>query len=241
MITFKKNLKTIATFVSCILLFSVMFSQDLPPGWGGYSNTPAFHTFILPVDVVPTIIDEEILYGDYIGAFFEDEGILKCGGATMYTGENNISVTAYADDSFITGKDGFYAGDSVFWKIYSYENIMEYHVFVEYDTGYIYNTSGRFTPMAISVFSYMSTDEFWSIGNTETKKLVISPNPAGDAIFMSIPGLKSEQEYMVYNITGKVVMKGIFSPPATDISLKNLSKGVYIVRTGPMTGRFIKY
>ncbi len=101
-----------------ILVFApIMAMAQLPPGW---EHTPSYssHIIAIPLDAEPTFNGEPLSPGDHIGVFYDDGGILKCAGAGAWNATSNVSVSAWGDDPYEPGKQGFSENDSIHWKVY---------------------------------------------------------------------------------------------------------------------------
>jgi PKD repeat protein len=98
----------------------------VPQGWL-YSPTEAYHKFKIPLLAHPVINGDPIDVDDYVGVFFEnDSGEWQCGGLEQWNGVITTTVFAYGDDPQTPEKDGFYAGESIHWEIYSQEHHKSY-------------------------------------------------------------------------------------------------------------------
>lgn len=76
------------------------------------------HTVIIEAGIPIDLNGESIAVGDYIGAFYDDNGTLRCAGKDAWTGEN-FSIAVYGDDNTTTGvKEGFSAGEIFSWKVW---------------------------------------------------------------------------------------------------------------------------
>ncbi|MDL2239078.1 T9SS type A sorting domain-containing protein [Bacteroidales bacterium OttesenSCG-928-K03] len=140
---------------------TIAITQDLPNGWEGFTNSASSHCIILPKNVYPVVNNAIIDEGDFVGVFFNENGILKCGGAAKYIYNENISIFAYGNDPFVQGKNGFYNYDSIYWKIYSNKLASEIDInFIKYKLNDNYNHSGIFTNFAISVVDCISAGNF---------------------------------------------------------------------------------
>ncbi|MBP6978649.1 MAG: T9SS type A sorting domain-containing protein [Bacteroidales bacterium] len=73
--------------------------------------------------------------GDFIGVFYDDNGTLKCAGACAWNASSNISLHAWGDDIYTSGKQGFTTGEFINWKVYHEENSQEYVADVTYQIG----------------------------------------------------------------------------------------------------------
>ncbi|MDD4848163.1 MAG: T9SS type A sorting domain-containing protein [Bacteroidales bacterium] len=70
--------------------------------------------------------------------------------------------------------------------------------------------------------------------------LNISPNPVKDMMTISIPNLTQNEQATVYDVSGKMVLEQMITNYQTEISLSHLSKGIYIIKIGTVSQKFIK-
>lgn len=155
--------KIFITFLLSIALSIIpCFGQnDLPPGWDTFSPNPSFETVIILDNVFPTINNEILENGDYIGAFYQYNGTFYCGGAKMYEYGKSNSVILYGDDTFTTHRDGFVYNDSIYWKVYKYQTGETFDMHVEYQSDmphYIH--SGRFASSGIASILNITSNDF---------------------------------------------------------------------------------
>ena len=114
----KRNLnyliKNGITFILFLFIEICGISQTMP--WLP-PNTPAnqHHINVHPGSAM--IDSMAILPGDYIGVFYEANGTLHCGGRERWSGNVTI-VNAYKDYYWYQGKDGFYEGETIHWKVW---------------------------------------------------------------------------------------------------------------------------
>lgn len=122
-----REMKSIALqlIAAAFLVFApVMVMAQLPPGWG-HTLSYSSHIIAIPLDAEPTFDGEPLSPGDHIGVFYDDAGVLKCAGAVVWNAASNVSVSAYGDDPYEPGKQGFYENDSVYWKVYHWQEEKE--------------------------------------------------------------------------------------------------------------------
>jgi len=81
-----------------------------------YTNTGTNHTVLINSGVC-FVNNLQLSAGDFIGAFFNDNGTLTCGGYGPWPG-NTTAVSIWGDDSGTTVKDGFSNGETIFWKVW---------------------------------------------------------------------------------------------------------------------------
>jgi len=56
--------------------------------------------------------------GDWVGVFFEDDGVLHCAGAVVWTDTANLALVANGNDTLESVKNGFAENELVQWKFY---------------------------------------------------------------------------------------------------------------------------
>ncbi len=60
----------------------------------------------------------DLINGDVVGVFYvSEEGYVRCGGASVYDGSQNIAIAAWGDDPSSVTIDGFQSGDSFIFLI----------------------------------------------------------------------------------------------------------------------------
>ena len=122
----------------CEGVYSVEISDN-----GSISNTTPFpwvytisvstHTILIPTGSV-MVNGLPPAPGAIIGAFYNDNGILECGGYTQYDGAD-VAITVWGDYSGTPDKEGFDVGEGFIWQIYTQGNT--YFLEAEYNpTGF---------------------------------------------------------------------------------------------------------
>ncbi|MBN1968560.1 MAG: T9SS type A sorting domain-containing protein [Candidatus Delongbacteria bacterium] len=147
------------TFLLLIIYLSLI---SAPPGWE-YEVTDKNHTFILIKESNPNIGNVLLTTGDWIGAFYDDEGVLKCAGYVMYQAGVNNGMSVFGDNTMTPEKDGLEVGEEVKWKIYKTSTHTQYSAISGFIDPivhpYLYYTgSGTFFPDAISGFDKLGTE-----------------------------------------------------------------------------------
>lgn len=82
-----------------------------------------------------------------------------------------------------------------------------------------------------------SVTEGNGVGEIGDEALVVYPNPARDRI--RIEGLEADSEVQIYNAIGELV-KTVKAEANGEINIVELAKGLYLVRCGTATMRFVK-
>jgi hypothetical protein len=75
------------------------------------------------------------------------------------------------------------------------------------------------------------------VASIKTKSLRIYPNPSSDLLY--IEGMTEAEELVIYASNGKVVMRERISAQQP-INISSLTNGIYFVRAGDYTGKFVK-
>ena len=82
-----------------------------------YSSTDCNMTILIPQEINITIDNESILYGDWIGAFYENQnGDIICGGAVMWK-EETTSIALWGAEN--SQNNGFTENQNIIWKTFS--------------------------------------------------------------------------------------------------------------------------
>lgn len=102
----------------------------LPPGWD-CPLTHAPHTFFL-VDQIPVTLDGVLLTDGFsVGVFYDDNLSYRCGGAIPEAFFSQYEFYLHPDDPALSGKDGFFEGDSLYWMVY--DPVTDYSYFARAD------------------------------------------------------------------------------------------------------------
>lgn len=92
------------------------------PNWE-FTITGNNHTLVLQEDMFTDLFGTPIANGDWIGAFFEVNGELICGGYTIWEGSTTV-IPAQGDDLTTDFQDGFMSGEVFQWMVWDVsENI----------------------------------------------------------------------------------------------------------------------
>jgi hypothetical protein len=129
----------------------------LPPNWN-YTVTNSAHFFAVPLDANPTFNDLPLPAGSYIGAFFLDGQVEKCGGNKIWDGDASTAISAYGDDLLTPEKDGFNHDENIIWKIFLTETGQEYYALAQYDQTLSHH-DGKFYTLGISVLTALDAYE----------------------------------------------------------------------------------
>ncbi len=99
-----------------------------------YSITDNNHTVVIPANAAISVNGVSIANGDYIGAFYDNNGVLECAGYTEWAGAVT-SVAVWGDDGVTTTvKDGFESGETMQWFIWQAATGQTFAAEAEYGT-----------------------------------------------------------------------------------------------------------
>ena len=116
----------------CWIEGTVIVDYLIPDGWE-ISETDVFHVIDIPSDVIMLLDQADLISGDYVGVFFDNEdGTQTCGGYVMLVGEST-QLLAYGNDGVNVG---FNQGDQFNWKVWSSLSESTASGFAVYDDGY---------------------------------------------------------------------------------------------------------
>ena len=90
------------------------------------------------------------------------------------------------------------------------------------------NGTGNFTPL-YPTFNSWNCISGISENETQSKNLLIYPNPAKDNITIVYPSDEKENEIRIYNSLGEILIKQISSKNEEKINLSHLKSGVYLI------------
>jgi len=123
-----------------------------PNSWY-YMPTGKQHWIDIPASVQPIINGVGANPGDLIGAFYIDQfGIERCAAHVVWNGVNNLNFAISGDDPEIPGKEGFYNGENIIWKIFSCTDLTTYTATATYDATYP-NYDGKFQNNGLSALT----------------------------------------------------------------------------------------
>jgi len=77
------------------------------------------------------------------------------------------------------------------------------------------------------------------ISATEEEVIVFYPNPVKDILIIKNEELRIEN-YIIFNVSGQILMQTALSGETTAINVKSLPSGVYFIKVGSKIGKFIK-
>jgi hypothetical protein len=144
------------------------------PGWSP-QITGVSHSILIPDTANITIDGVPIAIGDYIGVFFDSSGTPACGGFMVWTGQTT-AISAWADDTYTTEKDGFDSGESFEFYIWQASSASSYSASAAYMPGSLMPNQGSFVVNGMSGilsltantvdYQYINLPQGWSYFST---------------------------------------------------------------------------
>ena len=230
---------TITDSNGCVIEGSVIVDYLVPEGWD-VSITDITHTIDIPTDAIMLLDQIDLVSGDYIGVFFDNEdGSVSCGGYVMLI-DGAMQLVAYGNDGV---NDGFDQDDQFDWKLWDSATETTISGFGVYDDSYsderFFNAGGesgllgsvfashQIIPLNESSYSdwdmistYISTDEnLASIVSPVINELIIIKDANGLVYWPQIPvytldNFNTEDAYAIKTYaSNELVIYGDFTQP----------------------------
>ncbi len=122
---------------------SFVYLGDYPSINWTWQNTGNNHTMLVPSGLPLSFNGAPASYGDLIGAFYEDAGIMYCAGYTTFQAGNS-AITIWGNDETNSIKDGFDKGEHFNWFVYDASEGKSYNTSASYMTNFTaYNNYGQ--------------------------------------------------------------------------------------------------
>ncbi|NCA84844.1 MAG: hypothetical protein EOM83_04630, partial [Clostridia bacterium] len=100
-----------------------------PPGWDEPVNTGTITGVIVALEANPNINGIPLQQNDYIGGFFlNSQGEYQCAGAIYWPDTAGIVFSLFGDDPQTPEKEGFAYGETIHYKLFSYDLMAEFDV-----------------------------------------------------------------------------------------------------------------
>ena len=251
---------TTALFFSCILLqaqtvinpvsatttFTAAFGTDLANAYNGtglesFPSLTANHIATSPADsYVANEITGTIDFD--LGATYLIDGLSfwtqNLGGPDTNVGINAVNFYSSLDGTTYTLMAG---APTSFIESTTELSPPETFIFTEVSAAFIRmevvsNHGGAQTGFAEIAFAEGAT--LSNVESLELKSVSLYPNPAED--YISISGVSNSENYIIYNILGKEVLKGSISKNEK-INIQDIKSGIYLLRINNTNSiKFIK-
>ncbi len=125
---------TVSDMVNCSVEFNTFVDYTTLPAWD-MSFSGDSHSIHLPANANLQVNGAAIAENDFIGVFYDVNGVLKCGGYCIWQATGS-TILAYADNSATTTIDGFLAGDEFSWKFWDASTNLEHPAVATYQSSY---------------------------------------------------------------------------------------------------------
>lgn len=146
--------------------------QGCEPDWE-VTKTGDNHIVLLDTDDFDVTLEngQTLANGDYLGAFYNDNGTFKCAGKLKWMGENS-GIVIYGDDPTTSGvKDGFSNGEVFQWKLWQSATGQEIDVSATYEIpANVITHKGQFAANGVSKIITITEGSL-----AETQTITIQP------------------------------------------------------------------
>lgn len=206
---------------------------QMPEGWQ-HAHTSIAHIIYVPTGnaLSGTPIMEE---GDWIGAFYNNNGMEYCAGAAEWHNGDTLKVVAFGDDPQTTHKEGFTNGEHITWKAYMHNTSESHELEVSYHSG-MPNHDGTFNEFGLSMLLSINLIPT-GFGDISQSDLVVYPNPGNGLFFISAPD--NVRKVMVYNLSGQVVYEKSTESSTVDLNLTGMNRGTYLIKIETESGKLV--
>lgn len=127
--------------------FVVKDAEQIPANWS-FTDTGISSTVVIPLNIMPMLNNRNFISGDAIGLFYDDNGVMECGGYGVWSSGNNLTVTVYGDDLLTPDKDGFSNGETYTYKAWDAILGEEYEAEATYTSGVDNYSTGNISELA---------------------------------------------------------------------------------------------
>jgi len=131
------------------------------PNWE-FTITGNNHTLVLQEDMLTDLFGTPIANGDWIGAFFEVNGELICGGYTIWEGSTTV-IPAQGDDLTTDFQDGFMSGEDFQWMVWDVSENIEIYA----NATYVQESQSTYVANGISTITSITSAPLITDQNVE--------------------------------------------------------------------------
>ena len=195
---------------------------NMPAGWE-FNTTAMAHNIHIPVEVLQFGYD--LMPGDLIGVFYNENGVYKAAGVTQWNGSHTV-LTAYGNDPETDYKNGFDPDENIKWKVFSSSSQNVYSLIAEYSKQMPHH-NGTFQVMGLSMLESLTLDATVNVDDLEiiTQPISLFPNPSSGNV--SVNGVNSGDQITIYDINGRIVLSYFAEGLETQLSIQK--SGLYVV------------
>jgi hypothetical protein len=203
---------------------------QMPEGWE-HNHTNTTHIIYVPTTTVfaGTPVMEE---GDWIGAFYTDNGMEYCAGAALWHTNDTIKVVAFGDDPQTTQKEGFTIGEPLIWKAYMQASGDNHQLEVSYHSG-MPDNDGNFNEFGLSMLTSIDLIPT-AIGETSANSFSVYPNPGNGLFYIS--ATNEITRLSVFSMSGQLIFENQYNDSNIEIDLSNTTPGIYYLKMETQNG-----
>ena len=195
---------------------------NMPAGWE-FKATAIAHNIHVPAEMLQ--IGFNLVPGDLIGVFYNDDGVEKAAGVAQWNGSHTV-LTAYGNDSETPQKDGFDPDENIRWKVFLNSSQSSHALTAEYSEQMPHH-NGTFQVMGLSMLETLTLDTTVNVEEVETLTQAINlfPNPSIGNV--SLSGLNNGDQVTVYDTNGRIVLSYFAESPMSQFDIQRT--GLYVV------------
>lgn len=192
----------------------------MPEGWQ-FNATSMAHNIHVTAETLQ--IGFDLMPGDLIGVFFNDNGTEKAAGVAQWNG-NHMILTAYGNDPATPQKDGFDLDENMNWKVFFNQFQTSFPLTVSYSSQMPHH-DGSFKMMGLSMLESIelgttSVSEFAGL-----QSATLFPNPSTGKVTLS--GLNGGERITVFDTNGRTMLTFLSGSEIVQFNIERA--GLYIV------------
>jgi hypothetical protein len=108
------------------------------------------------------------------------------------------------------------------------------------DAGFKIDGFNEFKGIAPDIGAYETSVSGINKPTSNNNPLVLYPNPTTGILTVQWDQFTTELKYEITSILGQVILVGKLDTPLTNIDLRDLNPGIYFIRCGDVSAKFIK-
>jgi hypothetical protein len=201
----------------------------LPLGWL-HQHTAMTHVIHIPTNNITA--SSFMSDGDWIGVFYNDNGVDKSAGAIRWSSSDSLKLIAFGDDPTTPEKEGFALGEWIKWKVYMADTGDEFELTANYNP-MMPQWDGMFAMLGISAltdFNLLPT----SVPEIDDDAIRLFPNPTSKGF--TLVGIGAYKNLKIYTIFGQEIMQLSLNGERKIIIDAALKSGMYqVVLSGENT------
>ncbi len=196
--------------------------------WGEIVPTGSNHVLAFSINAMQNLIS-----GDYIGAFAEDNTL--CGFVRLDAFDEPLALTIFGDDASTPEKDGFASTEDIHLRVFDAQTAKEFPVQASYSGNYS-QADGRYTEEGLSLVETLKVST--SGINTLDQEVRFFPNPSTGSVEFT-PVQEGKYQITIQNMEGAILLNTTISG-RRQLDLRHFAKGVYVVKIENQQNSLIK-